>query len=329
MSPARDICLIGIPEQKIERARLLAQHVIVDHIAPDQIDRPKPVESLSHHLARHDAAILLDDLVDTVQRLRVGEHHEVTGIREIGLGGKEGRGGDTVIACLCHMGERSGQQRAADTIADRIGLVGASLGEDFVEGGEDALLDIIVPGKVPGDLVGRAPGDDEDRKSLIHEPADQRVLLAKIHDVIFIDPWREDEQRPLMDLFRGRFELKELDELVAENHLAGRRGDILADLERRLVGLADGQSATAPCNIGSGVTQTVYQALAARFQHGAQRSRIGRKEIRRRQRVNGLAGIELGLALVRGTKIGGRLQERHHPGGIKLIGLAHELKRRI
>ena len=196
------------------------------------------------------------------------------------------------------MAERASQQRPTDTIADRIGLIGAGNGQHFIQRVKDAFLDVIVPGVVLGHLVGRPPGNDEDAEALVRQPPDQRVLLAQIHDVVFVDPWREDEQRALINFLGRRLELEQLDQLVAEDDLAGRRRDILADLERRLVRLADGQAAIALGDIGACIAQPINKALPAGLQHGAQGRRVGRKEIGWRQRVDGLAGIELRLALV-------------------------------
>ena len=85
---ARNIRLVGVPVEQVEGAGLLAQHVIVDHVAPDEIDRPQPVERLGHDRARHDAVIVLDYRVDLGARILVGEDHEVAGIGEVRLRGE-------------------------------------------------------------------------------------------------------------------------------------------------------------------------------------------------------------------------------------------------
>ncbi len=82
---AGNIGLVGVPVEQVERARLLAEHVVVDDIAPDEIDRAKPVERFAHEFAGHDAIIGLDDLADSFPGCLVGKHHEVARIAEIRL----------------------------------------------------------------------------------------------------------------------------------------------------------------------------------------------------------------------------------------------------
>jgi len=64
-----DIGLVRVPIEQVERPRLFTHHVIVDHIAPDQVRRAKPVKRLAHHLARHDAIMLVDHRVDLLERV--------------------------------------------------------------------------------------------------------------------------------------------------------------------------------------------------------------------------------------------------------------------
>ena len=65
-----------------------------------------------------------------------------------------------------------------------------------------------------------------------------------------------------MDRLGRRRELDQLDDLVLEDHLAGRRGDVHADLELLIVGLADGQLAAAPGEVGGEVLHAPGEALA-------------------------------------------------------------------
>ena len=48
---------ILVPEQQVERERLLAQHVVVDDVGPDQVLRPQHVEDGGHARAVEEAAL--------------------------------------------------------------------------------------------------------------------------------------------------------------------------------------------------------------------------------------------------------------------------------
>ena len=63
--------------------------------------------------------------------------------------------------------------------------------------------------------------------------------------------------------FRCRFILDELHQVVLENDLARRDGDVLADLERLDVGHADRELALAALEIAQQVLQAFDQVLAA------------------------------------------------------------------
>src|SRR5258707_935664 len=137
------------------------------------------------------------------------------------------------------------------------------------------------------------PGDDEHGVPLAHRPADEGILLAKIEDVVLVDPRRDDEKRSFEDLFRARGILYELHQVVLEHHLAGRRGDVHAELECLLVGHAD----AAALDVGEQIVQAADQILPARLQGLAQHLRVGQSEVRRRQRVDVLARVEIHLLL--------------------------------
>ena len=118
-----------------------------------------------------------------------------------------------------------------------------------IQRGEDAFAHIVLEIHLREFGVGIDPGHHEHRVALIHQPADEAVLGPKIQNVEFVDPGREDQQRPVMDLGCGGRKLQKLDQPVAEHHLAGRGGDILADHET-VGGLADGKLALAALDVG-------------------------------------------------------------------------------
>ena len=81
MGRARNVCLVGIPIEEVERPGLFAHHVIVDDIAPNQIGRAEPVKRLAHHLTRHNAIMLIDHFIDLLKAFFAGEDFKLA--REI------------------------------------------------------------------------------------------------------------------------------------------------------------------------------------------------------------------------------------------------------
>ena len=88
---------------------------------------------------------------------------------------------------------------------------------------------IVVERDVAHLRAGIAPGDREHRVALTDQLADQRILRRQVQDVVFHDPGRHDQHRLAADLGRRRRILDQFDQFVAEDDLAGRRGEILAD----------------------------------------------------------------------------------------------------
>ncbi len=131
--------------------------------------------------------------------------------------------------------------------------------------------------------------------ALVDGPLDPGVLGAQVDDVELVDPRRDEQQRTLDHRLGGRRVLDQLEHLVAEDHLAGRGGDVLADDELVVVGLGDAERALAALHVLQHVLQAVDQILAARFDGGANHFRIGQREIGRRQGADELAGVEIGL----------------------------------
>ncbi len=125
--------------------------------------------------------------------------------------------------------------------------------------------------------------------ALLDGPSDEGILLAQIEDVILVDPRRDHEKRPPERRLRAGGILNELHELVLEDHLAGGRGDIHAELECFFVRHAD----AAALDIGEQVVQALEQVLATGVQRLAQHLRVGESEVRRRQRVYVLARVEI------------------------------------
>ena len=73
---------VGVPVQEVEGRRLVAEQVVVDHVAPDQVVRPQQVEHVGH-LAAVEIAALHHLLLDEVDGRLVHEHGRVADPGEI------------------------------------------------------------------------------------------------------------------------------------------------------------------------------------------------------------------------------------------------------
>jgi len=90
--------------------------------------------------------------------------------------------------------------------------------------------------------------------------------------------------------------LNELYQIVLEDDLAGRDGDIAADLEGIEVGHLDHETTLAAIQILEHVLQPVDEILALGVDGRAQHLGIGQNEIRWRDRVDELPRVEIDLA---------------------------------
>jgi hypothetical protein len=144
-------------------------------------------------------------------------------------------------------------------------------------------------------LGGRvAPTHQEDGEPLPHQVLDHAPAGADVHDVVFVDPRRDDDDGDAVDLLGLRRVLDQLDQLVAVDHLAGGERQVDADLELLLA-----RDLHLPAlEVVQQVVQPAAQILAAGVEHFAQHLRVGKREIRRAEHVRELADVEID-ALVR------------------------------
>ena len=210
----------------------------------------------------------------------------------------ERRRDDPLVLLRRHVGERRRQQRAAEAVAERVDLALAGRLLDRVERRERALLHVVVEVLVREALVGVDPRDHEHRVALVDRPLDERVLLAQVEDVELVDPRRDDQQRPL----------------ARPSSSSARTGSA-----------ASARSGTPPCpgvvamlTPSSKAFGSVIEILSWPLPRSMSSSRlcrpltrfspplvdrlaehlgIGQREVRRRQRVDVLAGEEVDLLL--------------------------------
>ena len=115
--------------------------------------------------------------------------------------------------------------------------------------------------------------------ALFGRPANERVILAQIQDVVLVDPRRDDEQRPLADGLGGRRVLDQFHQGVPEHHLARGDGDVAPDIEGVRVRHADVEPTFAPLQVVKQVLDPPDQVLAAAVDGGAQDLGVGHGEV--------------------------------------------------
>ena len=292
---------IRVPVEQVERERVLAEQVVVDDERPDEVVVAQHVEGAGHVGAFEEAA-LRHALLEPVDDLLVDEDAEIARLAEVDHGGEERQAADALrMAVGLQPRRETGRERAAQAIADHVQRCFAGGLLDRSHRRERAFGQVVVEGLAGVPLVRIDPRDHEHRQALPDGPADERVALAQVENVVLVDPGRDDQQRRAVDLRRGGFELEQLHQVVLEHHLARGRGHVLAHAERLVVGHADGELALATFQVLEQVLEAGQQVGAAGVQRGLHHFRVGRDEVGRRQGVDVLAGEELHLA--RGLRI--------------------------
>jgi hypothetical protein len=104
-------------------------------------------------------------------------------------------------------------------------------GRHGVDRGLQALVEIVVHAQVAVALVGVLPGHREHRVPLVDQELDHRIARAQVEDVVLHDPGRHDQHRLGMHILGGGRVLDDLDQVVAQDHLARRHRDGLAGFE--------------------------------------------------------------------------------------------------
>jgi hypothetical protein len=319
---------IGIPVQQVESARIAAHQVVVDHEEPDQVVLAQQVERLRHVMALEVAA-LVHVLVGERELVGVDEHRNVADVGEVEQRGEQRRGRDALLAARRQVGERARDERAADAVAEdvEVGLRGRPL--DRLDGGDRPLQQVVGKILVAELGAGVDPGDHEHRLSLVNAPLDERVLRLEVEDVELVDPGRHDQQRTALHRRGRRRVLDQLHELVLKDDLAGRVGDVLAELEGGEIAHFQAQPAAAALEVLDQVAQALDQVLAPALERGLEHRRIGRGKIGGRQGVDELARVELCLML--DVRIDARhaAHRRFHAARRQQVGLLDEVEQRI
>ena len=173
------------------------------------------------------------------------------------------------------------------------------------------------------------PGDDEHGVALLDRPAHEGVLRREVQDIELVDPGRDDQQRHLVDGLRRRVVLDELHEVVAQHDLAGRDGDIAADLEGGHVGLRDAQLPLSGLQVAEQVLEAAQQVLAIAVHRFAEDPGVGGGEIGRRHRIDELARVEGNLVGVVPVGALGFRQAAEQEARGQQIGLLDEVENEV
>ncbi len=160
-------------------------------------------------------------------------------------------------------------------------------------------------------------------------PADEALLGVEVEDVELVDPGRHDQERALQHgLGRGRV-LDQLHDVVAVYDLAGRRGDVDADLEGARIGLPDLELAAAGLDVLRQHLHAAHQVLAVLLQRLAQQFGIRRDEVGGRECAGDLLHVEARLLAGVGVEIVGTVDHRFGPARADQIGLLDEIEHRM
>ena len=182
------------------------------------------------------------------------------------------------------------QRGARDAIAHSVDLLNAANLADLGHRRQIAFADIVVHADIGIGRIGVDPRHHEQRKALIHDPFDQRILRLKVHHIVFVDPRRKDQQRGFIHRFRRRLELDQLNHPVAEHHRTGGGGNVFTQGKGGRVRQRGQHLAVMGLDIGDKVLQPLHQAFAIGGNRLFQSIRVGAQKIGRRQHVDDLAG---------------------------------------
>ena len=248
---------------------------------------------------------------------------------KVGLRGQERRGADALVAGRGHVGKPARKQRPANAIAKRVRLRLPRNLQHRVRRLEHAFAHVVFEGFGGEALVRVHPGDDENGKALIHEPFDEGLRRREVQDVVFVDPRRHDQQRDFVNRPGRRRILDQLHDAVLINDLARRNRQVLADLERRHIRLADAQQLAGAMHIVQKLRQPLGEVMPARREGRADHLGVGEGKVRGRQGAHDLVQVKLRAVL--GVRIDRRgvLDHLLGPSAAQQISLPQEIEKGV
>ena len=292
---------VGVPVEQVERRRLAAEQIVVDHVGPDQVVRAQAREHEREVAPGQDAAARRWSLRASPRsaRRRTGRSARSPRNRASRRGRWRSRPDLSFFAVRTASAAPSSVPPTQKPSALTWSLLVISLRD--AQRLEHALLEVVVPAVLALLGLDVAPGDHEHGIALGHGVGDEGVLRLQVEDVVLVDARRDHHQRTARHLGGGRLVLDELDQLVLVHDIARRHRQVATDLERRLLGLAD----ALLLHVAEQIGEPARQALALGVERLAQRLGIGGGEIRRAHRIDPLARGEARARLGLRLELGG------------------------
>ena len=155
--------------------------------------------------------------------------------------------------------------------------------------------DVVVEAPVGVALVRVAPGDREALLARADEVLEHAAPGRDVGDIELVDHRRDEQQRRLAHLRRGRLVLDQLEQLGPHHDGAGRQREVLADREGRVVDHR--RDVRRAREVVDEVRGALHEVAAAGVERRLQRLRVERRKVRRRQRIEHVLGREAHAAL--------------------------------
>ena len=299
--PVRQARRVDVPRGEVGVLRRLGHQVLAHQPRPQQVVRVEQRERARHLLAV-EVALFPRHVFEVHELAVVDEDRQFARLGEVDLGRQQRQRSDALVAGARHRRREHREEGAAEAVADRVHLLPAADRRDRVDRRADAEPQVVVDAEFAVARVRVAPRQHEHRVALLDEMPHHRVARRQVEDVVLQDRRRDDQHRLRVHVLRRRRVLDQLDQVVAQHHLARRHRDFVARPEARAVGRR--LAGEVRQRVAPPVVRALRQVHAARFHRARDDFRIGRQEVGRAQHVEHLARGERDHPLVMAADAG-------------------------